>query len=213
MRMRQNYPILLDVEERLCVIVGGGEVAARKAAGLIEAGAKRVRVVAAQFKGVFADEVERLQESYRPAHLDGAGLVFAATDSPAVNDAVVRDAQERGVLVSRADSADERIGDFIVPARWRNGPVTVTVSAGSAALAVRIRDALAQRWEPRWTKMAEAMQVLREELQQGEADAEQRRRLFRDLATDEAMNVLEGKGIDGLRRWALQRRSRAEKKS
>ena len=52
-----------------------------------------------------------------------AGLVFAATNVPAVNDAVVRDANARGVLVNRADASDELPGDFSTPAVHRDGAV------------------------------------------------------------------------------------------
>src|SRR5690242_5848317 len=107
---------MLDVTDRLVVIVGGGPVAARKAAGVLEAGATRVRCVAPAFDPAVPESVERVEETYEPRHLDGAGLVFAATDLPAVNDAVVRDARARGVLATRADSDEEDPGDFTVPA-------------------------------------------------------------------------------------------------
>src|SRR5262245_42466510 len=99
---------MLDVTDRLAVIVGGGGVAARKAAGLIEAGANRIRVVAPVFgPDPFDRRIERITATYRAEHLDGAKLVFAATNDPAVNDAVVRDAQSKGVLVCRANADDD----------------------------------------------------------------------------------------------------------
>ena len=109
------YPLLLDVTDRPIVIVGGGEVAVRKAEGLLAAGAKRVRVIAKKFHELMPREIEQIEEQYRPEHLKGAQLVFAATDDPAVNEAIVRDAHELGLLVCRAD-VDEHAGDFTTPA-------------------------------------------------------------------------------------------------
>src|SRR5581483_3188222 len=109
---------------------------------------------------------------------------FAATDLPAVNDAVVRDARARGVAVNRADVDEEDPGDFTVPAAWRNGPVTVAVSAGgNPALAVTIRDGLAARWDDRWTGMADLMVILRAQFRSvPQLGASVRRDIFHDLA-------------------------------
>src|SRR4051812_47060021 len=101
---RTAYPLMLDVSGRLVVIVGGGAVAARKARGLIEAGATKVRMVSPIFHKDVPAAVESIAERYEARHLKGAGLAFAATDSPETNDAVVGDARRLGILVSRADS-------------------------------------------------------------------------------------------------------------
>ena len=93
--VRHAYPIMLDVTDRLVVIVGGGAVAVRKAAGVIEAGATPGCVRRRRLTPAMPEAVERVEAPYEPRHLDGAGLVFAATDLPAVNDAVVRDARAR----------------------------------------------------------------------------------------------------------------------
>jgi precorrin-2 dehydrogenase / sirohydrochlorin ferrochelatase len=192
------------VSDRLCVIVGGGAVAVRKANGLIKAGAQRVHMIAPAFSPEVPKTVQCIHDFYRPEYLDHAGLVFASTNLPDVNDAVVRDAHERGIWVGRADDAHECPGDFLTPARFEKGPITVAVSAGSAALSVMIRDQLALHWEPRWTAMAQAMMQLRPEIKAG-WDETTRRNIFRDLATVEAMDVLANGGIDVLRHWIGQR--------
>lgn len=198
---------MLDVTDRLAVIVGGGQVAARKARGLLDAGATRVRCVSPEFAPEMPDSVERVREQYDAGHLDGAGLVFAATDLAAVNDAVVRDSRARGVLVSRADSDDDQPGDFVTPARLRQGPVTVSVSTGgSAALAVLVRDGILERWDGRWDRMAETMLALRRALLKDKRIAPAYRRdVLRDAATPEALDVLEARGVEGLFEWLLAR--------
>jgi siroheme synthase-like protein len=199
---------MLDVTDRLVVIVGGGPVAARKARGVLDAGATRVRCVSPAFDAAMPDAVERVEETYEPRHLDGAGLVFAATDLPAVNDAVVRDARARGALVSRADADEDVLDDFTVPAVWRNGPFTVAVSAGgNPALAALVRDGLAQKWSPQWTVLAEVGNWLRPKLRTVTAlEPEVRRAVMRDLASDEAVRVLrDGHEVQGLMKWLHDR--------
>ncbi|HEX8911842.1 MAG TPA: NAD(P)-dependent oxidoreductase [Humisphaera sp.] len=196
-----TYPLMLDVSGRLAVIVGGGGVAVRKARGLLDAGVGGVRVVSPAFHPEMPDGVERVTAAYEPKHLDGAGLAFAATNVSAVNDQVVRDCAARGILVNRADVDDAAPGDFATPAQLKRGPVVVTVSAGSPALAATVRDGLAGRWDERWTRMAEAMRELRPMIVQDPSLPPARRaELFRWLATEEALDVLAGGGIEELRR-------------
>src|SRR5688572_6620877 len=206
--MRSGLSILLDVSERVVVIIGGGAVAARKARNLVSAGASRIRVVAPQFHDDLPAHVERVQGAYHEKHLDGAQLVFAATDVTEVNTRVVHDARRRGILVSRADeddSDDASAGDFVAPAVHRVGPVTVAVSAGSAALSSAIRDGIASRFDARWVRMAEAMRVLRPRVRDAaRLSAARRRSIFRDLACEDALAAAVA-GPDEVWKWLVAR--------
>jgi len=198
---------MLDVVARQVVIIGGGAVATRKAKGLLAAGAQNVRVVSPAFHPDMPPQVERVPESYHPMHLSGAGLVFAATDAPEINDAVVRDAGTLGLLVCRADADDDAPGDFTTPAVLRRGPVAVMVSAaGAPALAAAIRDDLADKLDPRQVRMAEVMQTLRPILR-GATDLTpaRRRDVFRDLASPDALESLASGGAPMLLHWIARR--------
>lgn len=197
--------MMLDVSSRLVVIVGGGEVAARKARGLLDAGATRLRCVATRFCDQMPAGIECVGEPYRDQHLEGAGLVFAATDRPEINDAVVRDAHARGLLVNRADPDEDEPGDFSTPARLQRGEVSVMVAASSPALAAAIRDGLADRFDPIWEQMAAEMRRLRPVIRAAVCDIAVRRRIFRELAGEEAFAVLRAGGPEGLRQWIAGR--------
>jgi len=205
------YPLMLDLSDRLAVVIGGGAVAVRKVTGLLDAGAGRVRVAAPAFdpRMPTGDRIERLHEPYRPAHLEGAALAFAATDRPDVNDAVVLDARGRGILASRADEAGDGsadFGDFIIPAKLVEGPVVVGVSAGSAALAMTIRDGLRAAFDPAWRAMAEAMVELRPVVRAAATmDGQRRRDVLRALAGPDALDVARREGVAGVRRWLRTR--------
>ena len=136
------YPVNLDINERLVVIVGGGAVAARKALRLIDAGARltiiapglddRLVVLAA------AGSLVHLERTYRCGDLEGAALAFAATSDAAVNRAVACEARELGILIDRVDAPRE--GDFTTPALLARGDLLITASTagGSPGLARRI---------------------------------------------------------------------------
>lgn len=145
---RQNeeappYLAALDLRGRRCLVAGGGSVARRKAEGLLAAGAV-VRVVAPDV-GEMPEGAGVERRAARLADLDGAALVVCATDDPAANAALAREARRRGVLVNVVD--DPEAGTFSVPAVLRRGRVQVGVSTGGASplLAARIRDELAAR--------------------------------------------------------------------
>jgi siroheme synthase-like protein len=131
---------------RRCLVVGGGPVAERKVAGLLEAGA-RLTVVSPAVTARLADwaRAERIRligREYAASDLVGHSVVFVATDDGRVNADVARDARAAGVLVNAAD--DPAHCDFILPAVLRRGELTVAVSTGGAspALARTVRDEL-----------------------------------------------------------------------
>ena len=199
--------MMLDVSRRQCVIVGGGRVAARKARGLLAAGAQNVRVVSPVFADDIPPGVQRIAEAYEPRHLSGASLVFAATDSTQVNQAVVRDAQSLGALACRADADDETPGDFTTPALHREGLIFVAVSAaGSPALAAAVRDELAQHLDLRWKRLAQTVLNWRPVLRDRSSLPPARRRaLMGELAGRDALALLDSGGPQALWRWIAQR--------
>lgn len=198
---RPSYPMLLDVSTRLCVIIGGGGVAARKASGLLDAGATRVRVIAPEYRAEFGNHIERVVGRFEAVQLDGAGIVFAATDDPQVNAAVVHEARARGIPVCRADQDDDDPGDFATLAKLRLGEVILGVSAVSPALAVHIRDEIQRLWRPGWSMMAEVMQELRFKLIAANVPITVRKQIFRELASSEAIDLLETRGREALDDW------------
>lgn len=171
------------------MIIGGGRVGARKARGLLEAGAQNIRIVSVSFDPSVPLEAERIEGPYESGHLDGADLVFAATNQAAVNAAVTRDARARKILVCRADNDEQSPGDFITPADHRNGAIMLAVTAGSAALSAVIRDELVARLDPRWVKLAETMQTLRPlVLSRLANDPARRAEVLRSLAETSALD-------------------------
>lgn len=158
------YPVALVVAGKRCVVVGGGAVAARKTAGLVEAGAD-VTVVAPHIGDeIRAMPVELVERPYRKGDLDLAWLVIVATDEPSVNQQVHADGRDARVWVNAADDPDACT--FVLPAVVRRGPVTVAVSTGghSPALAGWLREQIAAQLGPEIAGLAELLSEARDEL-------------------------------------------------
>ncbi|MEO8608789.1 MAG: bifunctional precorrin-2 dehydrogenase/sirohydrochlorin ferrochelatase [Chloroflexota bacterium] len=143
--MATGYPVMLNLEGRGCVVVGGGEVASRKVAGLLAAGAW-VRVISPmlhpdleQLAAENAITVRRM--AYAPGSLFDLHLVlvFAATDSPALNQRIAEEARALGALVEVVDAGAD--SDFQNMATIQRGPITIGISTGGAspALASHLR--------------------------------------------------------------------------
>lgn len=140
-----SYPLLLDVTGRRVVVVGGGPVAARRAARLAGAGADLL-VVSPYLCEPLADLVAAGGAAWRPrdyaaGDLDGAWLALAATGDRPVDEAVAADAEAARVWCVRADSA--AASSAWTPAVAQVGDVLVAVSGGGdPRRAARLRDAV-----------------------------------------------------------------------
>lgn len=203
---QQLYPIVIDLTGRKILIVGAGAVGARKAKGVLAAGASDVMVVAPKFADDMPEGVQRIEREFQESDLEGVELCFAATDNRELNSRIVELCQARGVLVNRADRDERRPGTFTVPAVHRAGPVTVAVSAsGSPRLAAVIRDEIAQALDDNWAVMGEAALDVREKIV-ALIDLPQARRaqMLRTLVAPEAVEAFRRRGRDGLARYMAE---------
>lgn len=137
------YPAFLNLADRACLVVGGGEVALRKAEALIEAGA-RVTVVSprlgSRLKALAqAGRVAVMPRRYRRGDLRGMSLAIVATNHPAVNRQVAADAEKKAIPVNVVD--DVALCSFILPSVVRRGDLVLAISTGgrSPAVASKLR--------------------------------------------------------------------------
>ena len=190
------FPIFLDLTGHLCVIVGGGLVAVRKADALLAAGAA-VRVVCLE-PALPIGLSDWRTEPYRPDHLNGATLVFAAA-TPEVNRQVVADARARGLWVNSA--TEPGAGDFILPATVRRGEFVLAVSTGGASpgVAAAIRRRLEEQFDDAFGEWVAVLSEMRPIILSRPAQAQQRRDLFEKLSRWEWLERLRREGPDVVR--------------
>ncbi|MDY6917284.1 MAG: bifunctional precorrin-2 dehydrogenase/sirohydrochlorin ferrochelatase [Chloroflexota bacterium] len=164
------YPVTLYVQGKRCVVIGGGEVAFRKAQALLQHGAL-VEVISPGLcpelsRLAATGAVRAVPREYRAGDLDGAFVAVAATDDAGTNSRVAAEATERRVLVNVADTP--ALCSFIMPSCLRRGPVTVAVSTGgkSPALARRIRTELERSLTTEYGSLASLVEQVRSELKE-----------------------------------------------
>ncbi len=192
--MKAYYPVMLDLEGRRCVVVGGGEVAEQKVAGLLACGAEVV-VIAPQLTQRLRAWAEQGRirweaRSYRRRDLVGAWLVIAASADQATNREVWEEAQDVGVWLNAVD--DPEHCSFLAPAVYRQGDLVVAVStSGKApALAVRIRDAIAGQLGPEYAAFLELAGEVRAELMRRVPEFKRRRAVWYRIVDSEVLEHL-----------------------
>ncbi|MFL6548655.1 MAG: siroheme synthase CysG [Povalibacter sp.] len=140
------FPLFLKLTDQAVLVVGGGEVAARKVDLLLRAGAKVTLVAPELVESLqalkIAGTIEHIEGEFQPELLNGVRLVIAATDKHSINAWVAHQAERRNILVNVVD--DRELSRFIVPAIVDRSPVIVAVgSSGDApVLTRRLREKL-----------------------------------------------------------------------
>jgi precorrin-2 dehydrogenase/sirohydrochlorin ferrochelatase len=144
------YPVFLDILGEKCVIVGGGEVAARKAERLLDCGAK-VFVISPKLSPELAALKEKkiishIAAQYSGHLIDGAALIIGATDDEKTNAQISLDARSKGIPVNIVD--DPQRCDFILPSLMQRGDLAIAIGTGgkSPALARHLREELEAKY-------------------------------------------------------------------
>jgi precorrin-2 dehydrogenase/sirohydrochlorin ferrochelatase len=197
------YPVTLNINGRLCVVVGGGRVAERKILALLKAGAQ-VRTVSPQLteplrKLAGAGRIDWQARCFQDGDLVGAMLVFAATDSRQVNELVAQAAKAGGQLVNVAD-APEQCG-FQVPAVLRQGDLTIAVSTNgkSPALSARIRRRLEADYGPEYAVLLDLLGRMRAQELAGDRDEAARKDMFAKILHEDILDWMRNSQWERLR--------------
>lgn len=187
--MEDYCPLLMDLRERECLVVGGGRVALRKVRTLLQAGA-RVLIVSPSLHGELetlaaAGKITWQQENYRPAQLKSIFLALGCSDLPEVNRQLAADCRTRDLLVNIADAPE--LCNFFFPALVSRGPLSIAVSTEgkSPALARRLRLALEKGFPAAYGDYLHFLGKLRSQVLAQLDDAKLREALLQELAGEE----------------------------
>jgi len=194
--MAKYYPILLNIQDKKCLVVGGGNVAWRKVCSLKEAGA-RVTVVSPEFCPEMGKEtgIERIQQKYEEGFLNEVLVVIASTDDEEVNKKVYYDAVKRGILVNVVDRPE--FCSFIVPATISRGDLNISISTGGAspALARNIRESLEKQFGDEYGDFAKLLSETRRKILSEISNESIRRDILQRIAGLDMLEIIKQKGI------------------
>ena len=182
--MNSGYPVILRLEGKRVVVIGGGKVAERKVSGLLGTGAEVV-VVSPEA----TEEIQRLyrdgkvvwkQKPFSVSDLAGAFLIFAATDNREINQ-LVKNSAAPHQLVTIADHPEG--STFHVPAHIQRGHLSIAISTGGASptLASQIREQLEAQFDDSYIGYLDFLATKRKWILNEEVNPSLKRKLLKSI--------------------------------
>jgi len=194
------YPVNLDIQNRKCLVVGGGDVGTRKVMTLIECGAV-VTVVSIKaseklLKLAESGLIELKKRPYTGADLGGMFLVICATDNEQLNMQVGGDAEKMNMLCNVADRPEAC--NFILPALVKRGDLVIAVSTSgkSPAFAKKIRKDLERQYGAEYADFLKLMGAIRKKLLSDSHEHEAHKPLFEKLINKDIVQLIKNKDTD-----------------
>ncbi|MDD1630591.1 MAG: siroheme synthase CysG [Methylococcaceae bacterium] len=179
------FPVFVKLKDQDCLVVGAGEIAARKIELLARAGA-RITVIAEKISPAVSSleascHLNLLQKSFIPADLRGFRLVVSATDNKETNQLVAKTAEEQNILVNVVDNPE--LCSFIFPAIIDRSPIIAAVSSGGAApvLARLLRAKIESIIPPAYGQLARLAEKFRTVVKQHIKEPAQRRIFWENI--------------------------------
>ncbi|UCH23324.1 MAG: bifunctional precorrin-2 dehydrogenase/sirohydrochlorin ferrochelatase [Deltaproteobacteria bacterium] len=179
------YPVYLDIQNRKCLVVGGGSVGTRKVKTLLKCGAKVTVIspnVSAQLKELAkVGSVTLIQRSYHSADLDEMFLVIGATDDAKLNRQISSDAERLNMLCNIADRPQDC--NFILPSIINRGDLIISISTSgkSPALAKKLRKRLEGQFGEEYAVFLQLMGEIRKKLLSQAHEPEAHKQIFKQL--------------------------------
>ncbi|MGD2268863.1 MAG: bifunctional precorrin-2 dehydrogenase/sirohydrochlorin ferrochelatase [Desulfobacterales bacterium] len=188
------YPVYLDIQNRNCLVVGGGSVGTRKVETLLKCGATVTVIspdVSVKLKELRDAGVIKLhQRPYRSNDLERVFLVIGATDDAKLNRHISTDADRLSVLCNIADRPQEC--NFILPAVIARGDLTISISTSgkSPALAKMLRKRLEDQFGEEYAVFLQLMGGIRNKLLTQSHEPEAHKELFEKLVNSELLQLI-----------------------
>jgi precorrin-2 dehydrogenase/sirohydrochlorin ferrochelatase len=190
------YPAFLNLKGKRAVVIGGGNIAERKVLSLLETGS-HIKVISPCLtkrlkKEKIKGRIEHIRRQYRKGDLKNAFLVFAATDSPVINEQVSKDSP---YLVNVVDTPS--LCNFIVPSILKRGPLRIVISTSgiSPALSRAIRKELEKLYGPEFNAYLRSLKGIRTKAVKIIQDKKKRREFLKTIASEKMIKMLRRKGL------------------
>ncbi len=197
--MPKWFPILINIEGKKCVVIGGGSVAERKIKKLLEYGGCVTVIspeITANIKKLFEKgKIDYLNKEYSPEDIKDAYLVVAATSDKDVNAQIVQDARFLVNCVNMNAGVDINGIEYIVPAIFEKEKLTISVSTEFPALSKIIRDEMKEFYGKEFALYLKYLKKLRREIKEKIKEDKQRQEIFKKIASKEIVVFLRQNGF------------------
>jgi precorrin-2 dehydrogenase len=193
------YPVNLDIRNRKCLVVGGGDVGTRKVMTLLECGATVVVIspaVTAKIDELSKNDLIKLEKrSFKLTDLDQMFLVIGATDNPELNRQIHTGAERLGMLCNIADRPE--VCNFILPAIVNRGDLIIAISTSgkSPAFAKKMRKDLEKEFGTEYAEFLKLMGGIRNKLLSQDHEPEAHKPLFEKLIQRDLVKMIKDRDM------------------
>ena len=179
------YPVCLRLENKLCVVIGGGAVAERKVDDILLHGG-RVLLISPQVSDKLRSLAEQrvitwLEKGYSKGDINGAFLVYAATSDSRIQHLVRQEAEQLNLLINVADDPDG--SSFHVPATVHRDNLTIAISTNgkSPAMSAMVRRTIEESIGDEYGMLLEIMTMVRTIVLEHVDEREEKREVFQKI--------------------------------
>jgi precorrin-2 dehydrogenase/sirohydrochlorin ferrochelatase len=202
------YPVNLDIQNRKCLVVGGGDVGTRKVMTLLDCGAKVIVVspeVTEKIEEVSNKGLIKLERrGFKPSDLDKMFLVIGATDNPELNRRIHTGAERLGMLCNIADRPE--VCNFILPAIVNRGDLIIAISTSgkSPAFAKKLRKDLEKKFGTEYAEFLTLMGGIRTKLLSEDHEPEAHKHVFENLIKRDLITLIKHRDIAAINSLLLE---------
>ncbi len=191
---QMHYPLFLDISGKSCIVIGGGKIAERKVVMLLKFNAE-VKVISPKMNGVLSKllksgKITAIEREYKDGDLEGASLVFAATNKKEINGKIKKEAVVKGILVNVVDNPV--LCDFIVPSIVKKGPIIVAISTSGIlpSLSKKLRKEISEYITEDYIKYVKIVGYFRKYLINNVKDKRKRSEIMAEISNTDMKELI-----------------------
>jgi len=179
------YPIMLNITNKKCLVIGGGNVAYRKILSLLEFGGTVTAIAPKFIKDIWElsknNRIELIDRKYQKKDVQNYNLVIVATNDKMLNKEISKECIENNIPVNVVD--DKELSTFITPSVIRRGDLTISISTNgkSPLLSKRIREMLENVIVEEFGGLISELSSTRDKLKSSSMSLDEKIKLYDDI--------------------------------
>ncbi|MGF7399784.1 bifunctional precorrin-2 dehydrogenase/sirohydrochlorin ferrochelatase [Thermoanaerobacterium thermosaccharolyticum] len=179
------YPIMLNITNKKCLVIGGGNVAYRKILSLLEFGGTVTAIAPKFIKDIWElsknNRIELIDRKYQKNDVQNYNLVIVATNDKMLNKEISKECIDNNIPVNVVD--DKELSTFITPSVIRRGDLTISISTNgkSPLLSKRIREMLENVIVEEFGGLISELSSTRDKLKSSSMSLDEKIKLYDDI--------------------------------
>ncbi|WKV09269.1 bifunctional precorrin-2 dehydrogenase/sirohydrochlorin ferrochelatase [Thermoanaerobacterium sp. CMT5567-10] len=179
------YPIMLNIKNKKCLVIGGGNVAYRKILSLLEFGGTVTAIAPKFIKDIWElsknSKIELIDRKYQKNDVQNYNLVIVATNDKMLNKEISKECIDNNIPVNVVD--DKELSTFITPSVIRRGDLTISISTNgkSPLLSRRIREMLENLITDEFGSLISELSSTRDKLKSSSMSLDEKIKLYDDI--------------------------------